>query len=230
MHRLSVQITLFGLLVCLFGQGCKGDNGSKEQIAATDQKTTATVDRSEDKPTILFFGNSLTAGYGLEPEQSFPSLIEDKLAAGGHEYTVVNAGLSGETTSGGLNRIDWVLSQKVDIFFLELGANDMLRGLPVEETFVNLTKIINRVQAKYPNAKIALCQMLASPNMGADYEKVFNTGYQKVANETGAKLVPFFLDGVVGKPDLILPDGKHPNADGQKVVAANIWKSLEPML
>ena len=230
MHLRYTQISLFALLISIVTISCGGEKTSTQTKSTEPSKEQEEPTKAEHKPTILFFGNSLTAGYGLEPEQSFPSLIEDMLVSAGYDYTVVNAGLSGETTSGGLNRIDWVLNQKVDIFFLELGANDMLRGLPVEETIANLTKIIKTVQAKYPAAQIAICQMLASPNMGAEYEKIFNTGYSKIAKETGAKLVPFFLEGVVGHPDLILPDGKHPNANGQKVVAANIWKSLEPML
>ena len=184
----------------------------------------------EEVPVIMFYGNSLTAGYGLEEEFSFPSRIDDKLKAENLSYNVINAGLSGETTSGGLKRIDWVLKQKVDIFFLELGANDMLRGLPLEETESNLRAIIAKVYEKYPGAKVALCQMLDSPNMGKEYAFEFQEIYSRIAKDLNITLVPFFLDGVAGNRDLLLADGKHPNKAGQEIVSQNIWKTLKNML
>jgi len=187
-------------------------------------------DKKIDKKIILFYGNSLTAGYGLDETESFPSIIEDKIDSLELNYSVVNAGLSGETTSGGLKRIDWVMKQKVDIFFLELGANDMLRGLPVDETRKNLEEIISIVKAKNPNVIIGLCEMVAAPNMGDTYVNEFSKIYRDLSSIPHVKFIPFFLEGVAGNTDLLLKDGKHPNANGQKIVAENIWKYLEPLL
>lgn len=207
---------------------CKGDN---TDISTTAPQVSTEVDSMlvevEDRKTILFYGNSLTAGYGLDPQESFPSLIEDTIQALGLDYTVINAGLSGETTSGGLQRLDWVLRQRVDVFALELGANDMLRGLPLDQTKANLESIISTVRATYPEARILLLEMLAAPNMGADYQRDFKQIYTDIAREMDVVLLPFFLEGVAGDPALLLPDGKHPNAKGQRIVAANVWKTLK---
>jgi len=219
------------ILIVLVVASCnskKTDNVTKaeeKQPVLTNKKETNTK-----KQTILFFGNSLTAGYGLDPEESFPSRIEDIVDSLGLPYNVVNAGLSGETTSGGLNRIDWVLSQKVDVFVLELGANDMLRGLPVAETKKNLKAIMDRVKSKYPEAKIVLAEMMAAPNMGADYRSAFQQLYTDLSISESVMLMPFFLSKVVDKQEFILPDGKHPNAEGQKIVAATIWEFLKSSL
>lgn len=216
--------------VLLIG-GCKQEAepaSTNEQDTAVQKETAETT--SEEKKTILFYGNSLTAGYGLEEQESFPARIQDRIDSLSLPYTVVNAGLSGETTSGGLQRLDWVLRQPVDIFALELGANDMLRGLPLQQTRSNLSEIIDEVQAKYPKATILLFEMLAAPNMGADYQRSFKEIYQELADEQDVQLVPFFLEGVAGNPNLLLPDGKHPNADGQVIVAENVWQELAPNL
>jgi acyl-CoA thioesterase-1 len=200
------------------------------QTAESNSETKDLSEEKIDKKVILFYGNSLTAGYGLEEEESFPSRIEDKIDSLGLPYTVVNAGLSGETTSGGLKRIDWVMKQKVDIFFLELGANDMLRGLPIEETRKNLAQIIAEVKEKNPEVKIGLCEMMAPPNMGDEYVKAFNQIYKDLAKSNDITFVPFFLEGIAGQEEFMLQDGKHPNAKGQKIVADNIWNSLQGML
>lgn len=231
-------ITLFSkwtslslLFICVSLFSCK--DGSSEQTAqqSTNKVEEEQVDNiTSNNKVILFYGNSLTAGYGLEENESFPSLIEDKIDSLKLPYSVVNAGLSGETTSGGLKRIDWVMKQKVDIFFLELGANDMLRGLPLDQTKNNLSEIISIVKAKNPNVIIGLCEMMAPPNMGEVYVSKFSEIYQDLSDSYDVKFIPFFLEGVAGNPDLLLKDGKHPNANGQVIVAKNIWKHLEPML
>jgi len=203
---------------------------SQNQSASQKSETKKDDSASSQKKTILFYGDSLTAGYGLEEDQSFPSRIEDKIDSLEMKYEVVNAGLSGETTSGGLKRIDWVLRQPVDIFFLELGANDMLRGQPLDQTRENLSSIITKVKAKYPKAKIGLCEMIAAPNMGADYVLGFNKIFHDLAAQHSITLVPFFLEGVAGYDQYLLKDGKHPNAEGQILAAENIWKVLEGML
>lgn len=184
----------------------------------------------QQKKNILFFGNSLTAGYGLDPELAFPNLIQQKIDEKNTTYTVINAGLSGETSAGGLSRIDWVMSQPIDIFILELGANDGLRGLPLESTRNNLQGIIDKVKQKYPNVKIVIAGMMVPPNMGETYSNEFINIYPELASKNKAILIPFLLDGVAGNPDLNLPDGIHPNVEGQQIVAENIWSVLKPIL
>lgn len=183
-----------------------------------------------DNGTIIFFGDSLTAGYGLSKEQAFPAIVEDKLNEMGYDYNVVNAGVSGETSAGGLSRIDWVLNQKFDIFVLELGANDGLRGLPLDQTKKNLQAIIDRVEEVNTDAKIILAGMMVPPNMGEDYSRQFRTMYQELAEENDILLIPFLLDGVGGNPELNLPDRIHPNVKGHKIVADNVLKVLKKAL
>ena len=189
----------------------------------------STIARQQQK-NILFFGNSLTAGYGLDPELAFPNLIQQKINGNNNGYMVINAGLSGETSAGGLNRIDWVMSQPIDIFILELGANDGLRGLPLESTRNNLQGIIDKVKQKYPNVKIVIAGMMVPPNMGEAYSKAFIKIYRELSIKNNASLIPFLLEGVAGIPDLNLPDGIHPNVEGQQIVAENIWNVLQPIL
>ena len=179
---------------------------------------------------ILFLGNSITAGYGLEPAQSYPALIQDKIDAKKWPYRIVNAGQSGDTSAGGLNRMDWLLRSRVDVLILELGGNDGLRGLPPETTRQNLQAIIERTRKKYPQATIILAGMKVPPNMGADYAKKFATIYAELAKKNNALLIPFVLENVGGARELNLPDGIHPTAKGQEIVAANVWKVLEPVL
>jgi acyl-CoA thioesterase I len=180
--------------------------------------------------TILFFGDSLTAGYGLSTEEAFPALVEKKLNEKEKRCKVINAGLSGETTAGGLARIDWVLRQPIDVFVLELGGNDGLRGLPLAQTEKNLQAIINKVKAKYPNVKIVMAGMMVPPNMGADYSKRFQTIYPTLAKKNKATLIPFLLEGVGGNEKLNLPDGIHPNPEGHKIVANTIYNKLKLLL
>jgi acyl-CoA thioesterase-1 len=180
--------------------------------------------------TILFYGDSLTAGYGLDPDEAFPALIQKKITDAGLPWRVVNAGLSGETTAGGLRRLDWILRQKVDIFVLELGGNDGLRGIAVDVTRHNLAAIVERVRAKYPDAKVVLAGMQMPANMGGEYTKSFAAVYPEVAEEYHAILIPFLLDGVGGIPELNQPDGIRPTAAGHAKVAATLWKTLQPLL
>ena len=185
---------------------------------------------SSTTKTIMFFGDSLTAGYGLSPEEAFPYLLEQKLNEQGKNCKVINAGLSGETTAGGLSRIDWVLRQPIDVFVLELGGNDGLRGLPLEQTKSNLQAIINKVKAKNPNAKIVVAGMMVPPNMGDDYSTAFRKVFPEIAKKNNATLIPFLLEGVAGNEKLNLPDGIHPNPEGHKIVANNLVKVIGPLL
>ena len=180
--------------------------------------------------TIIFFGDSITAGYGLDPKVAFPQVVQDQLREEGYEVQVINAGLSGETTAGGASRINWILRQPVDIFILELGGNDGLRGLPLEQTEKNLQLIIDKVKAKNPTVKIVLAGMQVPPNLGEEYTNNFKKIFPRVAGKNKATLIPFLLEGVGGDEKLNLPDGIHPNADGHKIVAENVLKVVRPML
>ena len=179
---------------------------------------------------ILFLGDSITAGYGLDLAEAYPALIQEKIDAKGWRFKVVNAGQSGDTSAGGLNRIDWLLRNRVDVLVLELGGNDGLRGLPVENTRKNLQAIIDRTKAKYPGAKIVIAGMKVPPNMGREYGGQFEAIYPALAKKNQAPLIPFILEGVGGERQLNLPDGIHPTAKGHQMVAANVWKVLEPVL
>jgi len=184
----------------------------------------------QEPKTILFYGDSLTAGYGLTTEQAFPALVGEILNKNGNEYKVVNAGVSGETSAGGLGRINWILNQHIDVFILELGANDGLRGLPLSSTKENLQEIINRVKEKYPEAEIIIAGMMVPPNMGPEYSKEFQSLFPELAKNNDAALIPFLLDGVAGDPSLNLADGIHPNVEGHKIVARTIIRVLRQVL
>ena len=225
-----IRVALCILLIYTSFTSCKDEKSkpNPQQTIVKEEIIASNVTKVDHK-VILFYGNSLTAGYGLDENESFPSLIEDRIDSLDLKYSVVNAGLSGETTSGGLKRIDWVMKQKVDIFFLELGANDMLRGLPIDQTRKNLSEIIAIVKTKNPDVIIGLCEMMAPPNMGDKYVNEFTKIYKDLSSSE-VQFIPFFLEGVAGHEDLLLKDGKHPNAEGQVVVAENIWKYLKKML
>jgi acyl-CoA thioesterase-1 len=179
---------------------------------------------------ILFLGDSITAGYGLEPAETYPALIQAKIDAKKWQFRAINAGQSGDTTAGGLNRLNWLLKNRVDVLVLELGGNDGLRGLPAETTKKNLQAIIDNVKKKYPEVKIILAGMKVPPNMGPDYAKQFNATFPDLAKTNQAALIPFILEGVGGVRELNLADGIHPTAKGQEIVANNVWKVLEPVL
>lgn len=185
---------------------------------------------SADPKVILFFGDSLTAGFGLSTNEAFPALVEKKCMANGTPCKVINAGLSGETSAGGLTRIEWILRQPIDVFVLELGANDGLRGLPLDQTRKNLQAIIDKVRVKYPDVKIVIAGMMVPPNMGPDYTNDFRKIYPELANKNNATLIPFLLEDVAGYEKLNLADGIHPNQEGHKIVADNVYKILRELL
>ncbi|MBL7849126.1 MAG: arylesterase [Cyclobacteriaceae bacterium] len=179
---------------------------------------------------VLFFGDSLTAGYGLNPEDAFPAVVDKTLKKSGVEVRVINAGLSGETSAGGLTRIDWILRQPIDVFFLELGANDGLRGLPLSETRKNLQTIIDKVKVKNPKCRIVLAGMMVPPNMGKEYSDEFRVLYSEIARKNKATLIPFLLDGVAGIERLNQADGIHPTAEGHAIIGKNITEVILPMV
>jgi acyl-CoA thioesterase-1 len=179
---------------------------------------------------ILFLGDSITAGFGLNPAQAFPALIQQKIDARRWSFQVVNAGQSGDTSAGGLGRLDWLLKNRIDVLVLELGANDGLRGLAVGTTRKNLQAIIERTKHKYPEVKVILAGMKVPSNMGDDYGRKFEAVFADLAKKNNAPLIPFILEGVGGVRELNLADGIHPTAKGQEMVAANVWRVLEPVL
>lgn len=212
------------LLGCSNGQS-KGD--STKTLDSADQKQVA---RTSEQKNILFFGTSLTAGMGLDPAEAFPALIQNKIDSLKLPYKVINGGLSGETSAGGKGRIDWLLKQPVSVFVLELGANDGLRGLPVAQTTKNLQDIVDRVKAKYPDAKLVLAGMQVPPNMGAKYAADFKNMFPELARKNDMKLISFLLDKVGGVPKLNQADGIHPTAEGDKILAENVWVVLKDLL
>jgi acyl-CoA thioesterase-1 len=195
--------------------------------AAADQVQETTPPHAK---TVLFFGDSLTAGYGLDPAQAFPALIQAKITARDWDFRVINAGLSGETTAGGLRRIDWVLQRPIAVLVLALGGNDGLRGLPLADAKRNLQAIIDRTRHTYPQVKIVLAGMRAPTNLGREYTTDFRTIFPDLATANAVPLIPFLLEGVGGIPTLNLPDGIHPNPAGHKIIAENVWQVLEPIL
>ncbi len=218
------------ILIILVTAGC--GNNQKAAKKTSSEAGSAKAPASGEIKNILFFGNSLTAGYGLEDpsEQSFPALIRDKIDSLKLPYKVINAGNSGETTAGGKSRIGWILRNKVDVFVLELGANDGLRGIPVKETSRNLQAIIDTVKIKYPQAKLVLLGMEVPPNMGGSYTASFRAIFRQIAEKNNMTFVPFLLDKVAGITKLNQKDGIHPTAEGAKIVAENVWKELEKIL
>lgn len=205
-------------------------NNNKKGINTKQQdteKNNPVVAAKKKVKTILFFGNSLTAGYGIDPSQAFPALIQNKIDSLKLNYNVINAGVSGETSAGGNGRIDWILRQPIDVFVLELGGNDGLRGISLAETKKNLQAIIDKVKAKNPDAKIVLAGMQIPPNMGQDYTGEFKKIYPELAAKNKISLIPFLLQGVGGDPKLNQDDGIHPNVQGAKIVAENVWKVLK---
>ncbi len=219
-------------LFCLFVLTLTFSNAiiAKSSTNCNQLKAVEDDKNSKKKPakTILFLGNSLTAGYGLQKSHAFPALVQQKIDSLGLNFEVVNAGLSGETSSGGLRRINWLLKRKVDVLVLELGANDALRGIYLELTKKNLQAIIDSTKNKYPSVKIVVAGMLAPPNLGEEYTDKFRAIFTFLSED--ALLVPFLLEGVGGVPELNLSDGIHPTAEGHKIVAENVWKVLKPLL
>ena len=213
--------------------GASGGDGARR--AAVDTATPAAGGAAAsasrvDKRTIVFVGTSLTAGFGLDPDSSFTSLIQRHIDSLGLSYDVVNAGVSGETSAGALRRIGWVMRQPADIVVLEVGANDGLRALNVDSLQSNLQHIIDTVHATHPSARIVVVGMEAPPNLGARYTSAFRRVYSDVARKNDAALLPFLLKGVGGVDSLNQADGIHPNARGERIVAETVWRTLAPLV
>ncbi len=217
-------------IITLFFVALSGCNENKKPTETGSDNTVIEKAAVTKKKTIVFYGNSLTAGYGLSPSQAFPAIIQKKIDSLGLSYQVVNAGVSGETSSGGKTRIDWILRQPIDVFVLELGANDGLRGIPLSATRENLQSIIDRVKSKNPATKLVFAGMQVPPNMGEKYATEFKNIYTDLAEKNGMTLIPFLLEGVGGEPSLNQEDGIHPTAEGHLVVADNLWQHLKGLL
>lgn len=222
--RLMALIVLTGIL-----QACS-NSSNKDQQGEADTAKTATVQITKAVKNILFFGTSLTAGLGLDPSEAYPALIQNRIDSLKLPYKVINGGLSGETSAAGKGRIGWLLKQKVDIFVLELGSNDGLRGVPVAETTKNLQSIIDSVKAKYPDVKMIMAGMQMPPSMGTKYAADFKNMFPELAKKNNMELIPFLLDKVGGRPKLNQADGIHPTAEGDKILAENVWTVLKPLL
>ena len=198
--------------------------------AVPSQSLKSSGGAAGERRVVLFAGTSLTAGLGLDPDSAYPMLIQRKIDSAGLPFEVVNAGVSGETSSGLIDRLDWLLRARFDVLVLETGANDGLRGVPPATLKANLEIALDRIKAKRPDARIVLVQMEALPNLGAKYAADFHAVYPRVAKEKGVTLLPFLLAGVAGKRELNQGDGVHPNDHGEHIVAHNVWSGLRQVL
>ncbi len=205
---------MFGLLLATGGA----------LFAEEVQKSNATTHR------IVILGDSITAGYGLDPKQAYPALLQEKIAATGLPHTVANAGVSGDTTAGGLRRVAWSMAKGADVLVIALGGNDGLRGISPEETKKNLLGIIAKARSRNPKLEVLIAGMRMPDNMGRDYTASFQAIFPEAAEESKATLVPYLLDGVGGLENLNQPDGIHPTPEGQAKVADNVWKILKPVI
>lgn len=229
MKRIYHTIVILSLIFSVFIVSSCNVSTATRQDNTNLNKPLKTPQIKSDRPKIVAFGDSLTAGFGLLEKESYPYLLQEKLNADGFDYEVVNAGVSGETSIGGLERIDWVLEMdNVQILILELGANDLLRRMPVDNMKKNLAKIIEKAQAK--NIKVLFCGMLAPPNVGAQYQRDYQMAFPDLASQYKVTFLPFLLENVALNKDLNQGDGIHPNAQGEKIMTENIYKALKPML
>jgi acyl-CoA thioesterase-1 len=180
--------------------------------------------------TLVVLGDSLSAGFGVDPAEAWPARIQEKIRAARLPWKLVNAGVSGDTSAGGLRRLDWILRRPLEALLIELGGNDGLRGLPLAATRTNLQAVIDRTRAKYPQVRIVIAGMKMPENLGEAYTRQFEGLYRDLAETNRVALIPFLLDGVGGRPELNLPDQIHPNAEGHRRVATNVWQVLQPVL
>jgi len=232
-HHIELKFLKFCyFMIALVLFSCGDANNGKEKVeTAAPTATDNTIAEASSKKTILCFGDSITAGYGLDDSNdAYPSVLQSKIDSLGLDYVVVNSGLSGETTAGGRSRITWVLNQDIAVFLLELGGNDGLRGVPLSETRANLQGIIDAVRDKYPNTTIILAGMELPPNMGQDYTSEFRSIFSDLAKQNDLPFIPFILKDVGGIAALNQSDGIHPTIEGHKIVANTVWDVLERVI
>src|SRR5690606_3129 len=226
-----IKSLISAVFVVFLLASCNNSSPQQNSQAPSDSTSQDTAKKTESTKRILFFGNSLTAGLGLDDQsEAFPALIQAKIDSLGLGYTCINAGLSGETSAGGKDRIDWLLKDKIDVFVLELGANDGLRGISPDATYQNLNEIVNKVKKAYPDCKLVLTGMMVPPSMGDQYFKDFAAIFPKLAKEQNMTLAPFLLDKVAGIQSLNQGDGVHPTKEGQQILAENVWTHLKTIL
>ncbi len=228
--RLSIRSAGFlsFIFFVVFGSAC-GDSSAFSGNTYEVDRPLVYPEALASRPKILAFGDSLTAGFGLAENESYPYLLQEKLRADGYDYEVINAGVSGDTTLGGLERIDWALEQEnVEILILELGANDLMRGVPATRIRDNLDKMITKAKAK--NVAVLLCGMLAPPTMGAQYQRDFTNVFPDLAAKHQVAYLPFLLDGVALRRELNQADGIHPNSNGTRIMTENVYRELVPLL
>jgi acyl-CoA thioesterase-1 len=234
------QRVIGAALLSAVATSCSGSGAAARDTAAMTKPASAPESPAppaaasgpslDARHTIIFLGTSLTAGLGLEPDSAYPQQIQRKIDASGLRYQVVNAGVSGETSAGLLRRLDWVLRRPADIIVVETGANDGLRGLPVSATRATIGDVLARIRRDRPDATVLLTQMEAPPNLGQEYTSAFHSMFPELAREHRAMLLPFLLEGVAGRPRLNQGDGIHPNNAGERIVAENVWRALQPLL
>jgi acyl-CoA thioesterase-1 len=227
---MKTLLSVFSCCLLLTLAGCGNSDSQTTTSSVATPPAAGTKAATAPARTILFFGNSLTAGLGVEPEEAFPALVGQKIDSAGLGYEVINAGLSGETTAGGRSRVGWVLRKPVEVFVLELGGNDGLRGLPLTDTRRNLQAIIDTVRRISPQTQIVLAGMQIPPNLGADYANEFKEVYAELAQKNDLVLIPFLLEGVGGVAKLNQPDGIHPTPAGHRLIARTVWSVLQPIL
>ena len=230
MLRSHILTLLLALSLVQFSCSNKDKNQEVAEREKPSEAAPVSTELKSGSQNIVFFGTSLTAGYGLESGEAYPELIQHKIDSLDLPYKTINAGLSGETSAAGESRIDWILKQPVAIFVLELGANDGLRGVPVAETTKNLQSIIEKVKKKYPQAKLVLSGMEVPPNMGQKYAADFRAMFRTITQKNEMTFIPFLLKDVAGIPRLNQGDGIHPTAQGQKILANTVWAELKPLL
>ena len=222
--------TCLALLAACGGAPESGRRAAPKDSTASPVARAAPAPARRTTHNVLFVGSSLTAGLGLDPDSAFPQRIQRKIDSAGLGLSVVNAGVSGETSAGALRRMDWLLQQPFDVMVLETGANDGLRGTDVAETRRNIQAILDRVKQARPTARVVLVQMEALPNLGPRYTRAFHAVFPDLAHANGVTLLPFLLDGVAGHAPLNQGDGMHPNDAGERIVADHLWRELEPIL
>jgi acyl-CoA thioesterase-1 len=234
-HKFKSPICKFYVLlaVILATANCQKSSSPDAQNSSLAENKSAPATavspaKTDDLPAIVAFGDSLTAGYGLSEEQSYTTLLQRKIDEKNYQYRVVNAGVSGDTSAGGVRRIDWALEGNARYLILELGGNDAIRGQPVTEMKKNLARIIERAQSR--DVTVILAGMEAPPNLGEDYTRAYRQVFSDLAKRYKVAFIPFVLEGVGGRPEFNLPDGIHPNAEGEKIMTENVWRVLEPLL
>jgi acyl-CoA thioesterase I len=227
---LSLAILMIGCSDTERNTELAGGSAPSTAAQSPDGPVVRAAETADGEGVVLFIGTSLTAGLGLPEEQSFPYVVQEMIDEADLPFRVVNAGVSGETSAGALRRVDWLMQQPFDVVVLETGANDMLRGTDPAYAAENIQTIVDRIRAVEADAPIVLAGMLALPNLGPDYARDFEAIYPRLAEENDLELIPFILEGVAGERDLNQGDGVHPTAEGQRIVAANVWETLEEVL